>query len=465
MMRITFLLVISSITQILCGQILYIDSINYIGNKKTKNYIIRRELDFKVNDSTDMAVLTQGFSRNRSRILNTGLFKDVRINIKRWNTETNHITIDIVCDEGWYIYPVPIFELADRNFNVWWDEFNGSLKRTNYGIKFIHTNLSGQADALKITLQGGYSQKADLEYAWPYWGKDRSWRFTSTVFYSRNREAYYNTINNKLVFHKALAEDEYSLNRFRINTSLEHRTTLQLFQSIRIEYNANQTIPEISEELNPDFFLNKKIKQNYLSLRYEFKYDDRDLKYYPSNGRLAEIHITKEGIGKPGDVNTLTTSLQLQQFIPWGKKHNAGIMVKAKGSIIRSQPPYYNSKAIGFGDNYLKGYEYYVVDGLDYFFLRFRERFIFLDKNIQFLPKTILGIKSKPLKMGVSVHGSTGYVNNVFYSKTNTFGNRWLWSSGISMEVLMSNTSMIQLDWSINHLKQSGVYLHFKEDF
>ena len=134
--------------------------------------------------------------------------------------ETNHIMIDIVCDEGWYIYPVPIFELADRNFNVWWDEFNGSLKRTNYGIKFIHTNLSGQADALKITLQGGYSQKADLEYAWPYWGKDRSWRFTSNVFYSRNKEAYYNTINNKLVFHKALAEDEYSLNRFRINTCL-----------------------------------------------------------------------------------------------------------------------------------------------------------------------------------------------------------------------------------------------------
>ena len=81
------------------------------------------------------------------------------------------------------------------------------------------------------------------------------------------------------------------------------------------------------------------------------------------------------------------------------------------------------------------------------------------------MPKTLLGIKSKPLKLGVSVHGGTGYVNNVFYSKSNTFGNRWLWSSGISMEVLMSNTSMIQLDWSINHLKQSGVYLHFKEDF
>ncbi len=464
MIRITILFGFSFILFTLNGQILYIDSIDYTGNVKTKNYIIRRELDFKINDSIDQTVLTQSFSRNRSRILNTGLFKEVTINIKKWNTETNHITIQIHCEEGWYIYPVPIFELADRNFNVWWDEFNGSLKRTNYGIKFIHTNLTGQADALKITLQGGYSQKVDIEYAWPFWGKDRSWRFTSNVFYTRNKEAYYNTIENKLVFHKAQAEDEYSLNRFRVNTALEHRTTLQLFQSIRLEYNANTTIPAISKDLNPDFFLNNN-QQRYLSLRYEFKYDDRDLKYYPSSGRLAEIQITKEGIGKTGDLNTLTTQIQLQQFIPWNKRHNAGIMIRAKGSIIRNQPPYYNSRALGFGDNYLKGYEYYVVDGMDFFFLRFRERFIFLDKTIQILPDTRLGIKSKPLKLGFSIHGSTGYVNNVFYSNTNTFGNRWLYSTGASVDLLLSNTSMLQMDWSINHLGQSGVYLHFKEDF
>ena len=24
--------------------------------------------------------------------------------------------------ENWYIFPIPKFELADRNFNVWWKE-------------------------------------------------------------------------------------------------------------------------------------------------------------------------------------------------------------------------------------------------------------------------------------------------------------------------------------------------------
>ncbi len=62
---------------------MYIDSIIYEGNKKTKNYIIRRELDFKVNDSVEAQVLTKNLKSNRSRILNTGLFQDANINIKR----------------------------------------------------------------------------------------------------------------------------------------------------------------------------------------------------------------------------------------------------------------------------------------------------------------------------------------------------------------------------------------------
>lgn len=465
MARICLIFTLVIIIRLAGAQTVYIDSIFYEGNAKTKNYIIRRELDFKVSDSIDVNDLIQNFPKNRSRILNTGLFKDVSFNIKRWDTKTNHITVQIHTDEAWYVYPVPIFELADRNFNVWWDEFNGSFRRTNYGIKFIHTNLTGQADALKITLQAGYSQKLDFEYAWPYWGPNRSWRFTSNIFYSRNKEAYFNTIENKLVFHKASGDGNYSLNRFRINTSLEHRTTLQLFQSFKLEYAINRTLDEISKNLNPNFFLLQKNKQQFLSLRYDFRYDDRDLKYYPSSGRVAEINISKEGIGKDGDVNMLTSTIGLQQFLPWSKKHNAGILMKAKASIIRNQPPYYNSRGLGFGDNYIKGYEYYVVDGMDYFFLRFRERYIFYDHILKVRPGSRYGIKSKPIKLGLSVHTGTGYVNNVFYSINNNFSNRWLWGAGASFEFLLSNTSLFQLDWSVNHLKQSGFYLHFKDDF
>ncbi len=449
--------------QSLTGQQLVIDSILYQGNKKTKNYIIRRELDFKVHDTIDGSNLTDRFKENRSRILNTGLFKDVSLNIRSWNTDNHHVTVLIHLEEAWYIYPVPIFDIADRNFNVWWNEFNGSLTRVNYGMKFVHANLLGQQDALKITAQLGYSPKFNVEYAWPFFGIDRAWRFNTELYYSRNKESYYNTIENKLVFHKS--ELDYPLQRFKLSTSLDHRITLQLFQSMRIEFQSNQTNKTISEDLNPDFFLSGKQSQQFLSLRYNFIYDDRDLKYYPSKGRYFDFHITKEGIGNNGDINTLASSIQLDQYIPWNDCHNAGIAIKARASIIRDKIPYYNSRGLGFGENYLKGYEYFVIDGMDFLYLKFRERFIFLSRNIQFRSDKKLGIKSMPFKMSISSHASTGYVNNVYYAVNNILSNRWIYSYGLSLECLISNTSLIRLDWSTNHLKQSGFYLHFRDQF
>ncbi|MBK6480482.1 MAG: BamA/TamA family outer membrane protein [Saprospiraceae bacterium] len=447
----------------LTAQVLHIDSILYTGNKKTQNYIIRRELDFKVGDSIESTTLSVMFLRNRSRLLNTGLFKEVALNIKSWDTESNHISIEIKVQEVWYIYPIPIFELADRNFNVWWDEFNGSLSRVNYGIRFTHNNLTGQQDALKLTAQFGYSTKLEMNYSWPFFGKDRAWRFTTEALYSKNKESYFNTLEDKLVFYKS--EEDYPLQRFRLATSLQHRTTLQLFQSLRLEYVYNQTSDQISKVLNPNFFLPNQNKQQFIAVRYEFKYDDRDLKYYPSKGRAAEIVILKEGLGNNSDVNSLTASFQIDQYIPWNTRHNAGFLIKAKGSIIRDQIPYYNSRALGYGENYLKGYEYYVVDGMDFIFLKFRERFIFYDRTFSLLPEKKLGIRALPLKLSVAANASSGYVNNVFYAETNPLSNRWLYSSGMSLEGLFSNTSLIQLDWSINHRKESGFYLHFKKEF
>lgn len=445
------------------AQFVHIDSILYEGNVKTQKYIIRRELSFVENDSVPLQYLQTILLENRSRILNTGLFKEAEINVKYWDTQTNRISLLIKVQEAWYIYPVPVFDLADRNFNVWWNEFNGSLKRVNYGMKFTHNNLTGQQDALKITFQLGYSPRLNLDYSWPFFGKQRSWRFKTEFLYTQNKESYYKTEYDKLVFFRT--ETNYALQRLRMVTSLEHRTTLQLFQSISLEYNYNKTADQIRNELNPDFFLGNKGRQDFFSLRYRFTYDNRDLKYYPSRGVSAEFVINKEGLANEADLNTLTASIQMDQYFPWSSRHNAGVQLKARGSIIRDKIPYYNSKALGFGENYIKGYEYYVLDGMDYLFLKFRERFIVYDGKFNFRSNKKLGVRAMPVKLSTSVHASTAYVNNIYYTVNNQLTNRWLYSTGISLECLMANTSLVQLDCSINHRKELGIYLHFRDQF
>ncbi|MEO5581835.1 MAG: hypothetical protein ABIR66_04035, partial [Saprospiraceae bacterium] len=90
---------------------------------------------------------------------------------------------------------------------------------------------------------------------------------------------------------------------------------------------------------------------------------------------------------------------------------------------------------------------------------------IFYENNLKFRANKKIGIKSMPVRMGIAAHAGTAYVNNVYYALNNKLANRWIYSTGLSLECLLSNTSLIQLDWSINDLKKAGFYLHFRDQF
>ena len=128
--------------------------------------------------------------KNEKFILNTGLFTWGKINIKKWDARTNKVTLLIELAETWYIWPFPIFELADRNFNVWVNEFGASLSRVNFGVRLTHNNTTGNKDPLKLTLQAGYTQKYELNYTLPPLNKNQTIGVIADVFYAKNREIH-----------------------------------------------------------------------------------------------------------------------------------------------------------------------------------------------------------------------------------------------------------------------------------
>ncbi|MEO6758968.1 MAG: outer membrane protein assembly factor, partial [Saprospiraceae bacterium] len=123
-----------------------------------------RELEFAQGDSLQDENLPFILSRNQLRLMNTGLFTSADIQPDSVLTTPGHLHLKIIIVETWYIYPVPLFELADRNFNVWWREFHHSLRRVNYGLDLSYLNLTGHADALKVKGQFGYNNKYELSY-------------------------------------------------------------------------------------------------------------------------------------------------------------------------------------------------------------------------------------------------------------------------------------------------------------
>ena len=170
------------------------------GNNKTDDLIIFNELDLLPGDTVFIKDFVQRKLYNEKRLYSTALFTDVNINIKNWEIEKNEADILIVFQENWYIYPSIIFELADRNFNVWWSEQNRDWSRVNYGLGLDHINLTGRKDRLRLKVQHGYTRKYEAKYNFPY--ITPTWGMFGEIFYANQREIGYITEANKTLFAK-----------------------------------------------------------------------------------------------------------------------------------------------------------------------------------------------------------------------------------------------------------------------
>src|SRR5687768_4864368 len=161
------------------NQTVTVKAIEIYGLKRTKESIIHRELTFHVGDSLDQMSLGEIFERNRNNLLNLGIFNEVEINIRDWDTEKDEINIVIEFTESWYIYAVPVFEIADRNFNVWWTTHNHAFNRLNIGARLDWLNFTGRNDKLKAKWQIGYTPKQEIEYRFPYFNKKQTLGLTT----------------------------------------------------------------------------------------------------------------------------------------------------------------------------------------------------------------------------------------------------------------------------------------------
>ena len=91
------------------------------GNKKTKPYIVGRELVFQKNAPYSISAILTGLQRSRQNLMNTALFVDASVCITNWYNDSMDILVDV--KERWYYFPLPYLNPADRNWNVWLNDY------------------------------------------------------------------------------------------------------------------------------------------------------------------------------------------------------------------------------------------------------------------------------------------------------------------------------------------------------
>lgn len=437
--------------------ILIVENILYVDNFRTQDKVITRELTFESGDTIKIVDLEDHLKRSKFQILSTGLFNNVELNIKNFNGDSPLTDIEIKLEENWYIYPVPIFELADRNFNVWWKEQNKSLSRVNYGGRISHYNFTGNRDPLKFKAHFGYTRKFELTYQRPYWKIDNKLGIGGSIFFSDNKEIGYITIGNKTQFAQA-SDERKLLSRFRIGPELKFRPNLNNYHSLRFEYHHNRVNEFVIEELNPDYFLDGKTDLRFFYIEYDYNYDKRLLSYYPLGGYLLFGNIKKEGLGIFNDFNNLSMTLGFEKHFPLKEKLVLGTRNKGKTNLTRRTVAFANNTGIGWDGDIVGGYELYVMDGTDFIISMNTIKYQVLDQNLNTVSWLPRQFQKMHFTLFIRANFDFAYIHEPTYTDTNFLNNRWIYGYGPAADIILFNNFLISFEYSFNDIGERGLF-------
>lgn len=428
---------------------IHVGKIILAGNKKTNDAIILRELPFSPGETLTLRELVRKFEIARKQLLNTALFTSVTVAAKDITGETIEVWVEV--DERWYIFPVPFFKLVDRNINQWLVEQNGSLDRVNYGAKLYYNNATGNNDKLRLGFTAGYTKQVSFSYDRLYIDKALKWGFRFSFTAGRNRELNYNTVNDKQVF---LKDQEAYVRKFSsANIQLTHRNAIKTRHSFGLHYSSEE-VSDTIVSLNPGYFKNGRNRISYPGFSYTMHYFDVDYIPYPTKGYAAEVSA-----GKSGFNSTINLwYLQLKGMAAWPLSEKNFIVVSGFGGLkLPFYQPYFNQRLLGYGDVYMQGYEYYVVDGAVGGYVK-------ASLNRQLLQFKINRPTPIPFRLFAKVFGNAGYVQNPEPGENN-LANRMLYSGGIGLDIFTMYDITFKLEWSFNSLGQNGLFLHRKSIF
>ncbi|NII24685.1 hypothetical protein HB364_06335 [Pseudoflavitalea sp. X16] len=432
----------------------FVIGIIYIeGNKRTKSYIIERELPFKAGDSVYLPELVQGFEISRRQLFNTGLFNEVVVALKSFRGYEVDVIIQV--KERWYTFPIPYVKPVDRNLSEWSRQGYG-FDRLNYGLKFTQYNFTGRNDKLRFWLITGYTKQIQAQYDQPYADKTLRHGYSVGFLYSFNKEINYATVNNQQMFTDSLTD---GIRRWEGKLEYTYRPGLRTFHAVRLSI-VHQQVDSQLLDLNPKYFKVNQSAVTYPELSYTIRYVNVDYVHFPLTGWMGEASLLKRGIHKNMDM------WQLSAKVTKGWQLTKKTFYSLQGTGVLRVPfdqPYINHRMFGYGDMFLRGLEKYVVDGVAGLMARSTLRRELFRFNIN----THLRSRSHdriPFRIYARTFGDMGYAYNKNFTG-NSLTNRPLYTGGFGVDVVTFYDLILRFDYSFNQLGQNGLFLHIKNDF
>lgn len=326
-----------------------VEDIVIVGNEKTKNYVITRELKLKKGKPFNKFLA----SRSMERLYNLGCFEDVNMKLLPGKTNEHDVIIEIdVIEQKTGIVTVGagysdadgtvgIIELGDTNFrgtgdkvNLHW-EFGGAGDGKNYTLSYTRPWINDNGDSLGASIFNRIYEYDDYDA-----------NGDKVAEYDKRRKGWNLTWGH--------VSDEYRTNYFNFESSKESYDDHDGFETGEVmdKYLAKNNITDYHDS---DWY--KAIMDNFgttNSFTFTHVFDNRDNYFNASKGRRISFAAQWGGHGLGGDYDFYKFTAEGRFYKALGNGHI--LALRLMGGYIDGDVSYGNLFDLG-GSDTLRGYE------------------------------------------------------------------------------------------------------------
>lgn len=442
------------------GYFTRIDSITLSGNKITRDPILYREIVFQAGDYIRLDKLDSLLDCSQTNLMNTLLFNFVYVDKKFVKSDSSAVNINVSVVERWYVWPVPVLKISDRNFNVWWQ--TKDFSRLSYGFYVDWNNFRGRREHLIMKFQWGYERLVQLRYRIPYLNREKTIGMEFNFVYGRQKETAYRTLYNKQEFLKE--EDGFVRQDYGASSQLIIRKKIYNSHYLELGYSRHQfsdSLIRANENFGPD---TSGLVQ-YLLVSYTFKSDHRDFKSYPLKGHYFDFTFEKDGLWT-FNAHTVNTLFVLATFRKYWQFHPRFYFASGlNGQFTLGKQPYFILRGIGYDRDIIRSYEYYLVDSRHFGIWKNNLKFAIIPntvKRISFIRTDKFAKIYYALYLNLFCDLGYGAYKQDFGRETNDLQNSLLLGYGAGVDFVTYYDIVLRLEFALNLMGEPGLFLHFR---
>lgn len=286
----------------------------FVGNEKTREIVLRREMKTKVGDRLDK----QKLEEDRKRLMNLQLFNRVMFNPMQAD---DGVILLVIVAERWFVFPYPIFFFNEHEW-----------KKVSYGAGLVHQNFRGMNILLDGSFWLGYNPGMSMYYSNPWIGAKN--------FFTKIR-----IFSNK-VKSKSLEFERFNETHRGIDVIFGRRWGYHTYFALNAGY----------QQLSvPDAFKGATVSGSGIdrlpSLGFAFRYDTRDLFQYPKSGLRFDAYVTQTGFSN--NINFIRYGIDARVYKPL--LSGASLALRSSFDLSRGHIPVYGKTFIGYSER-VRGY-------------------------------------------------------------------------------------------------------------